>query len=146
MADMEVPILVYVVLDAMSREQLAPDSTASNRHSFRSLWDREVDYWDIQTNHTTCSVRCKFDIREESRDLANGILFSAQLFPAFSLFFDVMTKANTLIPLSLRFKVLKAYVYLHSGFHHRQQSYGRLRLSRIFALEHRSRCWKIWLT
>jgi hypothetical protein len=82
-------ILVHVVLDTATKEQLSPSSPDTNKHSLRSLWDEDVDYWDIRANHS-CSVKCTFDTSDESRVRANGILFSAQLFPAFSLFSDVM--------------------------------------------------------
>jgi hypothetical protein len=89
--DNEVPpsVLVHVVLDMATRQQLSPSSPDTNKHSLRSLWDENVDYWDIQANHS-CNVKCTFDTSDESRVRANGILFSAQLFPAFSMFSDVM--------------------------------------------------------
>lgn len=84
-------VLVHVVLDSTTKEQLSPSSPDTNKHSLRSLWDEDVDYWDIRANHS-CTVKCTFDTSDESRVRANGILFSAQLFPAFSLFSDVMNQ------------------------------------------------------
>jgi hypothetical protein len=86
-------VLVHVVLDTATKDQLSPLSPDTNKHSLRSLWDEDVDYWDIRANHS-CSVKCNFAISDESRVRANGILFSAQLFPAFSLFSDVMDQVR----------------------------------------------------
>jgi hypothetical protein len=86
---LHIPISVFVVLDSMSREHLAPNSTETNRHSLRSLWDKDVDYWDISPNHS-CGFPCEFHTDESAKDSADGILVSAQLFPTFSLFFDAM--------------------------------------------------------
>jgi hypothetical protein len=93
-------VLVHVALDSSTREQLAPHSTATNRHSLRALWDLDGDYWDIQVNHS-CSVPCRFDASDDSREKAHGILFSAQLFPAFSHFANVMDQVLILFLLLL---------------------------------------------
>ena len=88
------PITVYVVLDAKSREDLASDSSETNKHSLRSLWDKDVDYWDINTNHS-CSLDCRFHTNYNAMKKADGILFSAQLFPSFNMFFDVIQKVSS---------------------------------------------------
>lgn len=67
-------------------------SAATNKHSLRALWAHD-DFWDIQMQHECTGIHsgtCTFssDLTQLAR--ADGVLFSAQLFPGLGRFEEVM--------------------------------------------------------
>jgi len=91
-------VRVVVALDDMALDQLADSATETNKHSLRSLWSESNDFWDIQMQHDCTGTpgvgRCLFSTNLTELGTADGVLFSAQLFPGLGRFEEVLANIS----------------------------------------------------
>ena len=70
----------------------------TNKHSLRSLWSENDDFWDVQMQHDCAGTpgvgRCTFSTNLTELATADGVLFSAQLFPGLGRFEEVLARIS----------------------------------------------------